>query len=257
MNQERTADVSISAEELMSEYEKLKKNNFPSGETLDFIYKLGDSQEIELHFELVLEDEKRPRGKRLYPGDSFRHHGEAGLLYLSRLLNSEDREYSVSAAYLMAELLPRGRYPNQEQLKDGLNEALVRLAEAEEAEYRRKCLIALGWVGTENEIPTLKNHLLNDPDSLCRAWSASSFMQMSGRVSCDIIKEKTIGVLISCLENETDVFARGVAVETIQDIWRVRLGLRSSAVEERNERAVDRAARRALEYLRRETEVRA
>ena len=64
--------------------------------------------------------------------------------------------------------------------------------------------------------------------------------------------KKSAGALRACLERESDVFVRGVAVETIQDIWKVKFGLRSSAVEARDQTAVDRAVRRALEYLNRE-----
>ena len=88
-------------------------------------------------------------------------------------------------------------------------------------------------------------------EELRRAWSASAFLQMSGRIPAEILK-KSAGALRACLERENDVFVRGVAVETIQDIWKVKFGLRSSAVEARDQKAVDRAVRRALEYLNRE-----
>ena len=239
----------LSAGDLQQEYEELKKRGFPLGETLDFGQKLGKSEEIELHFALILEDEENTHPQRWHPEDYFRFHGQEGVLYLRQLLTSENRNYAVSAAYLMAELLLKGRYPDQEELLSELNEALVRLAESETPKHRRKCLIALGWVGTEREIPTLERHLLNDPDSLCRAWSSSSFWQMSGRIPSDILREKAAGPLIACLEQDTDVFVRGVAVEPVQAVWDVKLGLRSSAVDARNQKAVNRGVRRALEYL--------
>ena len=85
-------------------------------------------------------------------------------------------------------------------------------------------------------------------EELRRAWSASAFLQMSGRIPAEILK-KSAGALRACLERENDVFVRGVAVETIQDIWKVKFGLRSSAVEAGDQKAVDRAVRCALEYL--------
>lgn len=241
--------MTLAAEKLLRKYEKLKEINFPITETFDFGKELGESKEIALHFELILEDEKNPRPQRWYPDDFFHLHRQDGIDYLYQLLTSEDKDYAVCAAYLLAHLLTRGRYQNQAELMNGLIKALVLLAESEAPEHRRKCLIALGWVGTEREIPTLANHLQNDTDSLCRAWSASSFMQMSGRVNNDILKNESVGALISCFENETDVFVRGVAAETVQDIWNVKFGLRSSAVESRNQKAVDKAVGRALEYL--------
>ena len=242
-------DMDLSAEDLLREYEELEKSGFELGKVFEFGDRLGRSNELELHFRLILDDEKRPRSQRWHPEDFFRLHRYEGMLYLRQLLASEDKDYGVNAAYLMAELLPRGRYPGQAELLEELNGTLVRLAESEAPEYRRKCLIALGWVGTEREISVLERHLLEDSDSLCRAWSASAFLQMSGRVDENILKQKASRVLISCFEQETDVFVRGVAVEAVQAVWDVKLGLRGCAVEDRNQKAVNRGVRRALEFL--------
>ena len=239
------------AEELRRECEELEKKGFPIPGVMDVGVRLGESDEIGLHFELYIEDDRRPFQKRWHPEDFFSFHREAGVRYLEQLLASEDREYAVCAAYLLAELLIKGRYERQAERLNGLDRALVLFAESEEPRCRRKALIALGWVGTEREIPTLERHLLTDADPLCRAWSASAFLQMSGRIPAEILK-KTAGALRACIERESDVFVRGVAVETIQDIWKVKFGLRSSVVEARDQKAVDRAVRRALEYLNRE-----
>ncbi|MGN0657741.1 MAG: HEAT repeat domain-containing protein [Ruminiclostridium sp.] len=247
--------MNLLAEDLLREYEELKKSGFELGKVFEFGGKLGRSNEFELHFRLILEDEKRPRSQRWHPEDFFRFHGYEGILYLRQLLTSKDKDCAVSAAYLMAELLPRGRYPGQAELLAELNKTLVRLAGSEMPEFRRKCLIAIGWVGTERELYVLEGHLLEDSDSLCRAWSASAFLQMSGRVDEDILKQKASPVLISCFEQETDVFVRGVAVEAVQAIWDVKLGLRSSAVEDRNQKAVNRGVRKALEFLNTERNV--
>ena len=247
--------MNSSAEGFRRRYEELKEKGFPFSEALNLTYELGDSEEIELHFEFVLEDRKRPRAQRWHPEDTFRHHRYKGVLYLKSLLTSEDQYCAVEAAYLLAELLPRGRYPNQEELTGELIKTLLIYAESDVAEYRRNCLIALGWVGTEHEIPTLERHLRSDPDELCRAWSASAFLQMSGRLPNDILREKTCEALAFCIEHEPDVFVRGVAVETVQEIWNVKFGLRSSAVEARDQKAVDRGASRALKYLNEEAKL--
>lgn len=241
--------MDTAAEELRLQYEQMKERGFPFSMVFDFGEKLGNSDELDLHFELYVEDQRRPRSQQWHPEDFFRLHREPGLIYLSRLLTSDNTEYAVLAAYLMAEILPRGRYNGQEKFTSDLIKALVRLAQSEEAIYRRKCIIALGWVGTENEIPLLKRHLLTDEDPLCRAWSASSFLQMSGRVPSDIVKEQTYETLLACFEQETDIFVRGVAVETVQAVWDVKLGIRSSTVEDRNKKAVERAVSKAISLI--------
>ena len=52
-----------------------------------------------------------------------------------------------------------------------------------------------------------------------------------------------------CIENEQDLFARGVAIETVQIIWKKRLGLSSGAVDRREREASEKAGRRALKFL--------
>ncbi|MGN0612081.1 MAG: HEAT repeat domain-containing protein [Ruminiclostridium sp.] len=241
--------MNTTAEELRLRYEQMKESGFPLDMVFDFGKMLGDSNELDLHFELYVEDQRRPRSQQWHPEDFFRLHREPGLIYLSRLLTSDNTEYAVLAAYLMAEILPRGRYDGQEQFTSDLIKALVRLAQSEQSVYRRKCIIALGWVGTEKEIPLLQRHLLTDEDPLCRAWSASSFLQMSGRVPSDIIKEQTYDALLACFEQETDIFVRGVAVETVQAVWDVKLGIRSSAVDDRNKKAIERAVSKAVNLI--------
>lgn len=242
--------MGLSAEELRRKYQELEQGGFQIEELFRFGEELGTSHELELHFELILEDWRRPPSKRWDPDFFFRLHRQEGITFLRGLLYTEDRERAVMAAYLLAELLMKGRYEDQEKLWEELDRALVLFAESEAPEHRRKSLIALGWAGTTKELPTLKRHLLSDEDSLCRAWSSSAFLQLSGsRIPAEVLRKEVGDELISCLENETDVFVRGVAVETVQDIWKVKFGLRGSAVDDRNQKAVDRAAAKALKYL--------
>lgn len=103
--------MSFSAGYLRREYEKLKKNGFPISETFEYGAKLGKSAEIELHFELYLEDQKNPRSQRWHPEDFFRYHSDNGIMYLRQQLSSDNRDRAVSAAYLLAELLREGGMP--------------------------------------------------------------------------------------------------------------------------------------------------
>ena len=57
--------------------------------------------------------------------------------------------------------------------------------------------------------------------------------------------------MIACLRTEKDAFVRGVAVETIQFVWETAFGLRASAVEARNEKAIEKGAAKALAFLER------
>lgn len=235
--------------DFMKTYEELKARRFPVGETLDFSVALGENPDIALHFELYCIDQRNPRSKRAYLEDHFDRHGQEGMIFLKNMLDNEDEEKSINAAYLMAEFLPKRRWNDKETLRDVLVRALIRLSDSESAEVRRKSIIALGWTGDEKVIPLLSEHLINDPDSLCRAWSASSFLQMNGRVENEIMRRETKSVLLECLESEQDVFVCGVAAETVGDIWKKRFGLSGIAVENRDAEAVEKARRRVIRFL--------
>ena len=143
-----------------------------------------------------------PREKRGHPEDHFEKHGPDGIDFLRGFIDDPDRKKASNAAYLMAEVIRKLRWDGREEAEHDLRQGLVRLSSENDPEIRRKSIIALGWVGTENEIPLLCEHLLNDVDSLCRAWSASSFLQMCGRVPAEIMQPMIRDVLLQCLLTE-------------------------------------------------------
>ena len=202
---------------------------------------------MELHFELICE-EWHNRGDNML-SDYFWRHRDAGMFYLEKVLDSPDNDRAVKAAYLMSEMINRHRYADADRLMREIISHLVLFSDYSEAKYRRMSIIALGGVGTADEINLLSYHLINDSDSLCRAWSASAFLQMTGSIPDNILQSETAGVLMRCIENEQDLFARGVAIETVQIIWKKRLGLSSGAVDRREREAIEKAGRRALKFL--------
>ena len=202
---------------------------------------------MELHFELICE-EWHNRGDNML-SDYFWRHRDAGMFYLEKVLDSPDKDRAVKAAYLMSEMINRHRYADADRLMREIISHLVLFSDYTEAKYRRMSIIALGWVGTEDEINLLSYHLINDNTSLCRAWSASAFLQMTCRIPDNILQAETAGVLMRCIENEQDLFTRGVAIETVQKIWKKRLVLSSGAVDSREREAIEKAGRCALKFL--------
>lgn len=94
------------------------------------------------------------------------------MFYLEKVLDSPDNDRAVKAAYLMSEMINRHRYADADRLMREIISHLVLFSDYTEAKYRRMSIIALGGVGTEDEINLLSYHLINDNASLCRAWSA-------------------------------------------------------------------------------------
>ena len=243
-------------------YEELEKENFPDGKRIRFIAELGASSDIEGHFRLICRTWKEEKNLRLE--SSFDRHGEEGLRFLLERLRqteitdalleeqeaSEKLREAVFTAYLLAEILSQGRhrsyYPSY---CEKLLPFLLRLLETEEDFLREKCLIALGWIASEREIPFLTGKMLEDRDAFCRAWAASSLMQMSfHRVNGAILQEETKKDFAKAIEEEKDLQASGIMIEAAQTLFSKKW-LSASALEAENEAQIEKARRSAVRFL--------
>lgn len=243
-------------------YEELEKENFPDGKRIRFIAELGASSNIEGHFRLICRTWKEEKNLRLE--SSFERHGEEGIRFLLERLRqteitdallqreeaSEDFREAVFTAYLLAEILSQGRhrsyYPSY---SEELLPFLLRFSETEEDFLREKCLIALGWVAGEREIPFLTRKMLEDRDALCRAWAASSLMQMSfHRVNGVILQEETKKDFAKAIEEEKNMQASGIIIEAAQTLFSKKW-LSASVLEAEDEVQIEKARRSAVRFL--------
>lgn len=243
-------------------YEELEKENFPDGKRIRFIAELGASSNIEGHFRLICRSWKEEKNLRLE--SSFDRHGEEGIRFLLERLRqmeitdalleeqeaSEELREAVFTAYLLAEILSQGRhrsyYPSY---CEELLPFLLRLLETKEDFLREKCLIALGWIAGEREIPFLTRKMLEDRDALCRAWAASSLMQMSfHRVSGVILQEETTSDFAKAIGEEKDLQASGIIIEAAQTLFSKKW-LSASALDAEDEVQIEKARRSAVRFL--------
>ena len=243
-------------------YEELEKENFPDGRRIKFIAELGASSDIEGHFRLICRTWKEEKNLRLE--SSFDRHGEEGLRFLLERLRqteitdaslqreeaSEELREAVFTAYLLAEILSQGRHREYfSSYCEELLPFLLRFSETEEDFLREKCLIALGWVAGEREIPFLTGKMLEDRDALCRAWAASSLMQMSfHRVNGVILQEETKKDFAKAIEEEEDLQACGIMIESAQTLFSKKW-LSASALEAEDEAQIEKARRSAVRFL--------
>ena len=243
-------------------YEALEKENFPDGKRIRFIAELGASSDIEGHFRLICRTWKEERNLRLE--SSFDRHGEEGLSFLLERLRqteitdalleeqeaSEELREAVFTAYLLAEILSQGRhrsyYPSY---SEELLPFLLRFSETEDDFLREKCLIALGWIAGEREIPFLTGKMVEDRNAYCRAWAASSLMQMSfHRVSGLILQEKTKKDFAKAIQEEQNLQASGIMIEAAQTLFSKKW-LSASALEAEDEAQIEKARRSAVRFL--------
>ena len=243
-------------------YEELEKENFPDGKRIRFIAELGASSNIEGHFRLICRTWKEEKNLRLE--SSFERHGEEGIRFLLERLRqtditdalfeeqeaSEELREAMFTAYLLAEILSQGRhrsyYPSY---SEELLPFLLRFSETEDDFLREKCLIALGWIAGEREIPFLTGKMLEDRNAYCRAWAASSLMQMSfHRVNGVILQEETKSDFAKAIQEEKDLQVSGIMIEAAQTLFSKKW-LSASALEAEDEMQIEKARRSALRFL--------
>ncbi|WP_034212742.1 HEAT repeat domain-containing protein [Lachnoanaerobaculum sp. MSX33] len=235
--------------DLQKRYEELKKQNFPDGERIKFVADLGASDEIEYHYKLICKD--RDEGTDLNLSGSFYKHDKEGLEYLFTVLDNEkDESLKVFAAYLMAETLSKLRHRTfYAEYCKRLIPVLTSFIETKDALLRQKIIIALGWIGSLNEIDILIKQMSEDKDSFCRAWSVSSLMQMSFHgVDKEVIQEKTKPCFAFVIAAETDLHACGIMIEAAQILFGKKW-IGSSAVEDVDAEKIEKARKSAVRFL--------
>ena len=234
---------------LQKRYEELKKQNFPDGERIKFVADLGASEEIEYHYKLICKD--RDEGTNLNLSGSFYKHDKEVLEFLFTVLDNEkDENLKVFTAYLMAETLSKLRHRDfYLEFCNRLIPVMISLIEITDNSLRRKVIIALGWIGSLDEIDILTKQMLEDKDSLCRAWSASSLMQMSFHaVDKELLQEKTKSCFASAIAAETDLHACGIMIEAAQILFGKKW-ISSSAVEDVDAEKIEKARKSAVRFL--------
>ena len=126
---------------------------------------------------------------------------------------------------------------------------MTSLIESKDALLRQRIIIALGWIGSLDEIDILTKQMLEDKDSLCRAWSASSLMQMSFHgVDKELLQEKTKSCFASAIAEETDLYACGIMIEAAQVLFGKKW-ISQSAVEEVDAPKIEKARKSAVRFL--------
>ena len=234
--------------DLEKEYLKLEKENFPDGKRIKFIANLGASGEIAYHYELICKQWQE--GRQLNLESSFDRHGDAGLEFLfEQLAKTSDKNLKISTIYLAAQILSKSKHRDfYTAFCDRLIPHILPFANAENA-LRRKLIIALGWVGTLDEVETLTNEMLGSKDSLCRAWAAASLMQMSfHRASQETLCAKTKAAFLQGISSEKDLYACAVMIEAAQILFGKKW-ISSGVAQNQNEEKIEKARKSAVRFL--------
>ena len=238
----------LSLNDLEKEYLGLKKDNFPDSKRIKFIANLGASDEIAYHYELICKEWQE--GRQLNLESSFDRHGGAGLEFLfERLAKEGDQKLKVDTIYLIAQILSKSKHRDfYTAFCDRLIPQITSFLETNDA-FRRKLIIALGWVGTLEQLDILISEMLNSKDSLCRAWAAASIMQMSfHRASQAILRDKTKAAFLQGISREKELYACAVMIEAAQNLFGKKW-ISSSAASNQSEEKIEKARKSAIRFL--------
>ncbi|WP_459879856.1 HEAT repeat domain-containing protein [Campylobacter concisus] len=238
----------LNLNDLEKEYLELKKENFQDGKRIKFIANLGVSDEIAYHYELICKEWQEGRGLNFE--SSFDRHADAGLEFLfERLAKESDQKLKIETIYLIAQILSKSKHRDFYTAFCGrLIPQITSFSETNDA-LRRKLIIALGWVGTLSEVENLTSEMLGSKDSLCRAWAATSLMQMSfHRVSQAILRDKTKSAFLQSISSEKDLHACAVMIEAAQNLFGKKW-ISSIAVQDQDTEKIEKARKMAVRFL--------
>ena len=249
LEEERIRRATLTKEDLEKSYLELEKENFPITKRIKFIADLGACKEIAYHYELICKDWKED--KKLNIESSFDRHGSEGIEFLfEQLSKSEDKKIKIFTAFLIAEILSKLKHREfYSSFCNQLIPILISLIKTNDNILRRKVIVAFGWVGTSKEINILTQQMFNESDALCRAWSATSLMQMSfHRVDKEIICKKTKTIFAKVIESEKDLYACGIIIEAAQILF-AKKWISSSVVENIEFEKIEKARKTAVRFL--------
>lgn len=238
----------LSLNDLEKEYLELKKENFPDGKRIKFIANLGASDEIAYHYELICKEWQD--GRQLNLESSFDRHGGAGLEFLFECLaKKSDQKLKIETIYLIAQILSKSKHRDfYTAFCDRLIPQITSFLGTNDT-FRRKLIIALGWVGTLEQIEILISEMLNSKDSLCRAWAAASLMQMSfHRASQAILRDKTKAVFLQGISSEKEPYACAVMIEAAQNLFGKKW-ISSSTAQNQDAKKIEKARKMAVRFL--------
>ena len=238
----------LSLNDLEKEYLGLKKENFPDGKRIKFIANLGASSEIAYHYELICKEWQE--GGQLNLESSFDRHGSAGLEFLfERLAKESDQKLKIETIYLIAQILTKSKHRDfYAAFCDRLIPQITSFFGTNDT-FRRKLIIALGWVGTLSEVEILISEMLKGKDSLCRAWAAASLMQMSfHRTSQDILRDKTKAAFLQGISSEKEPYACAVMIEAAQILFGKKW-ISSAAAQNQEAEKIEKARKMAVRFL--------
>ena len=207
----------------------------------EFVWAIMKSAYVAFHYSLLNDPDLNEAFKRNLQ-HSFDEHGEqAEELLLSKLDSDQDKEFQAEIIYMLGQVAKK-------HIPKTLDYAR-KLAEHQDDYTRGQAIIVLGWIGATEDTDILRKHLLSDNHAKCRAWSASSYMQIWLRDNDEQLKQKAFDAYKKALQNEKDDSVIASILTSIQEIGGTKLGISKQALADLDTEKIDIAKAKAIRYL--------
>jgi hypothetical protein len=191
-------------------YKKVNKTD-DDIQYLKFTWELMESPYTKYHFSLMANKNTVNEFKEIL-WDEFPVHTDAEEFLLNKLEKNENTKYHGEIIFCLGKIIDQW-YGEQ---KDKVLEYTLKLANSTDENVREKAIIVLGWLGGSKHIGFIADKLLNDPYNKCRAWSASSFMQIWFRRKNQNFVNTVLPYLYKAIKQETDTFVIGIIISSFQ-----------------------------------------
>jgi hypothetical protein len=190
---------------------------------------------IRFHYELL-----RNRSNQLLLGivrDAFSQRGTEGERFLIQMLEQEKSPEVLADIVLILGLM---------QSKAAREYSLRNLQSSQE-ELRHVATFVLGWVGVMDDLDSLDERLLKDPNREIRADAATAYYQIVSRLPES--KEHAVQSLKRGLVQEREESVLASILISLQDILEKRFGMREDIEEGEITGDIQKAKEKALKFL--------
>jgi hypothetical protein len=229
-------------------YNKINKKSSSGKGTIEyfeFATALSQTSFVEYHYSLII-NKKTNEEFRNYLWAKFEDHKEAEMFLLKKLETNEDKGFQGKILFRLGVIIDRRNGKQKEKVLEYVH----KLINSSDDNIRENAIIVLGWLGGINDIALLGEKLLNDPYTKCRAWSASSFMQIWFRREEDnIFAENVLPYLYKALQMEKNYFVISTVIETIQELVKKKFGITKMALNDLDKEKIDICANKIIKYF--------
>jgi hypothetical protein len=229
----------------ISEFDSLYKEINANGkkiEQLNFTWELMKTPYIEYHFSLMT-NEKTITYFQETLWSRFDEHLDAKTFLINKLENNECIKYHGEIIYCLGKIID---LKNGKQ-KDKVLEYIIKLSNSNDDTIREKAIIVLGWLGNNNHIEFIGGKLLNDTYNKCRAWSASSFMQIWFKKKNTNYVNKVLPYLYKAIKQEEDVFVIGSIINSFQEMTKNKF-IAQKYIDEIDREKIETAKNKLIKY---------